>query len=193
MVGLLESIALHELAHAVVADLQGDRLPRAMGRVTLNPLRHLDPMGTVLIVLAGFGWGKPVEFRPSALASRRFGAAMVAVAGPLTNFILATAAAFPLVARFNSHDFSSPVTVFLEYFVSVNALLAIFNLLPLPPLDGSRLLTIFLPPNRQNVIYFLDKWGFLILIGLVFLGGTAVLQPVQDHLVGWMLRFAGGG
>ncbi|MEA2476425.1 MAG: hypothetical protein QOC87_624 [Actinomycetota bacterium] len=191
MIALIEAIALHEFAHALVADLQGDRLPRAMGRLSLNPTRHLDPLGTVFIVLLGFGWGKPVEFRPSALASKRFGAAMVALAGPLTNFVLAVAAAFPLAALLNRGDFSSPIVVFLSYFVPVNALLAVFNLLPLPPLDGSRLLTIFLPPRRQNIIYFLDRWGFLILIGIVFLGGSAFLLPVRDHLVNWMLNLAG--
>ncbi|MGH7511198.1 MAG: site-2 protease family protein, partial [Gemmatimonadales bacterium] len=79
---IIEAIALHEYAHALAADLQGDRLPRAMGRLTLNPVRHLDPLGTILIFLAGFGWGKPVEFRIQALGSKRFGPAIVALAGP---------------------------------------------------------------------------------------------------------------
>lgn len=192
MVALVEAIALHEFAHALVADLQGDRLPRAMGRLSLNPARHLDPVGTVFIVLVGFGWGKPVEFRPSALASKRFGAAMVALAGPIMNLLLAALAAFPLAAILTqpNPDFGTPIFLFLEYFISVNALLAVFNLLPLPPLDGSRLLTIFLPPNRQNVIYFLDRWGFLILVGIVFLGGSAFLLPVRDRLVEWLLHLA---
>src|SRR5919202_3918846 len=88
-IGVIFAISLHEYGHALAADLQGDRLPRAMGRLSLNPARHLDPLGTLFIFLVGFGWGKPVEFRPQALASRRFGAALVALAGPLMNLLLA--------------------------------------------------------------------------------------------------------
>lgn len=192
-ISLLGAITLHEFAHAMAADLQGDRLPRAMGRVTLNPARHLDPLGTLLIFLAGFGWGKAVEFRPQALSSRRFGAAMVALAGPLMNLFLATVAGITFVltsgvdssgtvARF------SDVSQFLFLFMSINILLAVFNLVPLPPLDGSRLLTIFLPPNRQNIIYFLDRYGFVILLLLVLFGGISLLNPilalVRDLILG---------
>ncbi|MBA2312985.1 MAG: site-2 protease family protein, partial [Actinobacteria bacterium] len=161
-VSLLGAITLHEFAHALAADLQGDRLPRAMGRVTLNPARHLDPLGTLLIFLAGFGWGKAVEFRPQALSSRRFGAAMVALAGPLMNLLLATVAGVAFVLTSEIDPSGTVATIsglgrFLFLFMSINILLAVFNLVPLPPLDGSRLLTIFLPPNRQNIIYFLDR------------------------------------
>ena len=187
---LIGAIGLHEYAHALAADLQGDRLPRAMGRLTPNPVRHLDPLGTILIFLAGFGWGKPVEFRPQALSSKRFGAAMVALAGPAMNLLLALAAAFLYVPAARSVS-SSPLTTFLAFFITINVLLAVFNLVPLPPLDGSRLLTIFLPPRRQNVIFFLDKWGFLILLGLVFFGGLELLSPVRDAVTTFLLDIAG--
>jgi Zn-dependent protease len=187
---LVGAIGLHEYAHALVADLQGDRLPRAMGRLTPNPIRHLDPLGTILIFLAGFGWGKPVEFRPQALSSKRFGAAMVALAGPGMNLLLALAAAFVYVPTVRSAS-SSPLTTFLAFFITINVLLAVFNLVPLPPLDGSRLLTIFLPPRRQNVIFFLDKWGFLILLALVFFGGLELLSPVRDAVTKFLLDVAG--
>ena len=189
-VSLVGAIGLHEYAHALVADLQGDRLPRAMGRLTPNPIRHLDPLGTILIFLAGFGWGKPVEFRPQALSSKRFGAAMVALAGPGMNLLLALAAAFVYVPTVRSAS-SSPLTTFLAFFITINVLLAVFNLVPLPPLDGSRLLTIFLPPRRQNVIFFLDKWGFLILLALVFFGGLELLSPVRDAVTKFLLNVAG--
>ena len=189
-VSLVLSLSLHEFSHAWVADLQGDRLPRAMGRVTINPIRHLDPLGTLLLVLVGFGWAKPVEFRPSALRSQRFGAAIVALAGPGMNLLLAVVGFIGL--RLTASDsFISGDTLFIDqegligqiavfwiYFSSINVLLAVFNLIPLPPLDGSRLLTIFLPPKRQNIIYFLDKYGFFILIGLLLFGGLTFLQPV---------------
>ena len=189
-VSLVLSLSLHEFSHAFVADLQGDRLPRAMGRVTLNPIRHLDPLGTLLLLLVGFGWAKPVEFRPSALRSKRFGAAMVALAGPGMNLLLAVAGLIGLrltasesfitggTLFIDQDGLMGQVAVFWIFFASINILLAVFNLIPLPPLDGSRLLTIFLPPKRQNIIYFLDKYGFFILIGLVLFGGLTFLEPI---------------
>jgi Zn-dependent protease len=185
---LIGAISMHEYAHALAADLQGDRLPRAMGRLTLNPLHHLDPIGTICLVLAGFGWGKPVEFRPQALSSRRFGAAIVALAGPTMNLVLALAAAFAFVAA--GRPFGT-LGLFLQLFFTINVFLAVFNLLPLPPLDGSRLLTIFLPPDKQKVIFFLDQYGFLILLVLVFFGGLRFLDPLVDGVRELLLRIAG--
>ncbi len=189
-IGILEAIALHEYAHALAADLQGDRLPRAMGRLTLNPLKHLDPLGTVLIFLVGFGWGKPVEFRLQALSSKRFGPAIVALAGPLMNLLLAVVGAFGLALALR---IGAPhwLGLFFEFFVGINVLLAVFNLIPLPPLDGSRLLTIFLPPHRQNIIFFLDRYGMLILLALVFFGGTTVLIPFVRQVIEVVLGLAG--
>lgn len=182
-VALIGAIALHEFAHAYAADLQGDRMPRAMGRVSLNPTRHLDPLGTLAIFLVGFGWGKPVEFRASALSSKRFGAALVALAGPGMNLALAFLGGFVyriLGVSYLDGGVSGALAEFLLAFLAINVILAIFNLIPLPPLDGSRLLTIFLPPHRQNVIFFLDKYGFLILLALLFLNGFTFLGPLLE-------------
>lgn len=179
---------MHEYAHALAADLQGDRLPRAMGRLTLNPVRHLDPLGTLCLVLVGFGWGKPVEFRPQALRSRRFGAAIVALAGPFMNLALALGAAFAFVALGRP---SGTGGLFLQLFFAINVFLAVFNLLPLPPLDGSRLLTIFLPPDKQKIIFFLDQYGFLILLVLVFFGGLRFLEPLVVWVRDLLLSIAG--
>ena len=176
---------MHEFAHALAADLQGDRLPRAMGRLTPNPARHLDPLGTLCLFLVGFGWGKPVEFRPQALSSKRFGAAIVALAGPMMNLLLATVAAFVYWAL-GSPSPTDTLGLFILFFFSINLLLAVFNLIPLPPLDGSRLLTIFLPPSRQHIVFWLDKYGFLILLALVFFGGLQFLNPIIEA-VGDML------
>jgi len=189
-VSLVFAIALHEYAHALAADLQGDRLPRAMGRLTLNPVRHLDPLGTVAIVLIGFGWGKPVEFRMSALSSKRFGAALVALAGPMMNLFLALVGAF-LLGQVGSSAGFSVLDTFLAYFVALNVTLAIFNLIPLPPLDGSRLLTIFLPPNKQKIIFFLDQYGFFILLAVVFLGGFSFIHPIINSVGNWFLETMG--
>jgi Zn-dependent protease len=202
-ISLVLSLSLHEFAHAYAADLQGDRYPRAMGRVTINPVRHLDPLGTLLILLVGFGWAKPVEFRPSALRSQRFGGALVALAGPMMNLLLAIVGLVGLrltlsdpiiigdTLLVNQGGLTGQIAVFWIYFASINVILAVFNLLPLPPLDGSRLLTIFLPPKRHNIIYFLDKYGFFILLGLLFFGGFTFLRPiilgVRRFLVGIIL------
>jgi Zn-dependent protease len=185
---LVGAISMHEYGHALAADLQGDRLPRAMGRLTLNPAKHLDPLGTICLLIAGFGWGKPVEFRPQALSSRRFGAAIVALAGPLMNLVLALAAAvlFGILG-----DRTGTLAQFLGLFFTINVLLAVFNLIPLPPLDGSRLLTIFLPPSKQKIVFFLDQYGFLILLVLVFFGGLQFLRPVIDQVERVLLSIAG--
>jgi Zn-dependent protease len=190
-ISLIGAISMHEYAHALAADLQGDRMPRAMGRLTPNPARHLDPLGTLCLFLVGFGWGKPVEFRPQALASKRFGAAIVAVAGPMMNLILAFVAALLAVAFRSQLLTNDTARTFFELFFTINLFLAVFNLIPLPPLDGSRLLTIFLPPNRQNIIFWLDRYGFLILLALVFFGGLSFLQPIIDSVGGFLLDIAG--
>jgi Zn-dependent protease len=185
---LVGAIAMHEYAHALAADLQGDRLPRALGRLTLNPVKHLDPLGTLCLVLVGFGWGKPVEFRPQALASRRFGAAIVALAGPLMNLALALVAAFIYVGLGFP---AGTLGRFVAIFFALNVVLAVFNLIPLPPLDGSRLLTIFLPPDKQRVMFFLDQYGFLILLVLVFFGGFRLLAPLIAWVQELLLDIAG--
>lgn len=190
---LVIAISLHEFSHAISADLQGDPTPRTAGRVTLNPLKHLDPIGTFAIVLVGFGWGKPVPFTPRALRNQRFGPAGVALAGPLMNLLLAILAAFLLVVL----DVRGGVLgEFLGIALFLNVLLAVFNLIPLPPLDGSRILSLFLPPHRQNIIYFLDRWGFLILLLLMVLRVISrvifpLVTAVQDFLVRTMTVLIG--
>jgi Zn-dependent protease len=201
-VALVGAIGLHEYAHALAADLQGDRLPRAMGRLTPNPLKHLDPLGTVLLLVAGFGWGKPVEFRPQALSSRRFGAAIVALAGPTANLLLAILAGVLLGVLAGTQGLDPAVegaftlgqnnflARFLVVFLSINVLLAVFNLIPIPPLDGSRLLTIFLPPSKQKIIFWLDRYGILLLLVFVLFELTRFLDPVIETVIGWILGLA---
>jgi Zn-dependent protease len=161
---IVVAIALHEFGHALAADLQGDPTPRLAGRLTINPLAHLDPVGTFCLVIAGFGWGKPVSFSLPNLRYKRAGAAIVAIAGPTMNVLLGIIGAV-FLARTTPGTYTAR---FAGTLLTLNVLLAIFNLIPIPPLDGSRLLTLFLPPSRQQIIFFLDKWGFLLLLAIIF-------------------------
>jgi Zn-dependent protease len=178
------ALTLHEFGHAYAADLQGDRTARLAGRLTLNPLKHLDPIGSLFIVLAGFGWGKPVPFNPHALSNKRFGSAYVALAGPGMNVVLALLGTGVIRALGDPEPFQGPSTTlgFFHFFVYFNLLLVIFNMIPIPPLDGSRVLSAALPPSKQHIIFFLDKWGFLILIVLVFTVLRFFLNPATTWL-----------
>jgi Zn-dependent protease len=190
------AIALHEFGHAAADELQGDPTARLAGRLTLNPVRHLDPFGTLMIVLVGFGWGKPVPMTPSKLRNRRFGAALVGAAGPLVNVILAFIAAALLVRLglvrqgvLMSYNLASR---FLLTFLYLNVLLAILNLLPIPPLDGSRILGAILPPSKQHIIFFLDQYGFVILLIAALLVLPRILGPIATSARDLVLRLMGG-
>jgi Zn-dependent protease len=187
---LVVAIALHEFGHALAADLQGDRTPRLAGRLTLNPLAHLDPVGTFFLFIAGFGWGKPVSFSLPSLRFKRAGAAIVALAGPAMNIVLAFVGAALLTrsAASNPDSFGSQ---FAAVLLRLDVLLAIFNLIPIPPLDGSRLLTLFLPPSRQQIIFFLDKWGFLLLLVFLFPAFQNLLYGITTAGANVILSFFG--
>jgi Zn-dependent protease len=172
VVAVVIGITVHEFSHAAAATAQGDLTARSQGRLTLNPVSHLDPLGTIFLIIAGFGWGKPTPFDPHRLRNRRAGAALVALAGPVSNVVVALLAAIalrltdPTYFELGSSGFTSNLLYALVY---LNVVLAVFNLLPIPPLDGSRLLSDFLPPSRQNIIHFLDRFGIFLLLGLLLL------------------------
>jgi Zn-dependent protease len=184
------AIALHEFGHAAADELQGDPTARLAGRLTLNPVRHLDPFGTLMIVLVGFGWGKPVPMTVTKLRNRRFGAAVVGVAGPLVNVILAFISG-ALLGRLGVGSYGSVVYRFLSEFLYLNVLLAVLNLLPIPPLDGSRILAAVLPPDKQDIIFFLDKYGFVILLLAAFLVLPRILGPLATSGSNLVLRLVG--
>ena len=167
------ALSLHEYGHALSANLQGDPTAKLAGRLTVNPKAHLDAFGTVMLVLVGFGWGKPVPFAPNKLRSRRWGAALVGAAGPLVNVMLALVSAAAFLAMFRGgaafEGASRLLGRFLLIGVELNVTLALFNLLPIPPLDGSRILSALLPPRKQHIVFFLDRWGFVILLLVGFI------------------------
>jgi Zn-dependent protease len=190
VIAVIVGITFHEFSHAAVATMQGDQTARSQGRLTLNPISHLDPLGSIALVLAGFGWGRPVPFSPTQLRNRRFGAALVGLAGPAANFLLAIAAVIALRIIYPSAvtafdvDFS---VILLDMLVTLNVVLGVFNLLPIPPLDGSRLLSIMLPPSRQNIVYFLDQYGIFLLLGILILAPnllTPIFRAITEALYG---------
>jgi Zn-dependent protease len=190
LIAVIVGITFHEFSHAAAATLQGDNTARSEGRLTLNPISHLDPLGSIALVLAGFGWGRPVPYNPTQLRSRRFGAALVGLAGPAANFLLAIVAVIALRIVYPSAvtafdvDFS---VILLQMLVTLNVVLGVFNLLPIPPLDGSRLLSIVLPPSRQNIVAFLDQYGIFLLLGILILAPnllTPIFRAITQALYG---------
>jgi Zn-dependent protease len=189
---LIPSVVLHEVAHGLVAFRLGDRTARDAGRLTLNPLKHIDPVGSVLIpgmlAVAGqnvFGWAKPVPVNPSGFARPVEGMALTALAGPATNLTLALIAGrlgpFAQVGStiYIEND-GLPARLLLGFLI-VNAALAVFNMLPIPPLDGSRLLPLVLPATGRRLYARVSRYGFLILIALVF-----VFEGALSFLTDWI-------
>lgn len=184
---LLIAFTVHELAHALTADYLGDPTPRNMGRITLNPLKHLDPFGTLLLIIAGFGWAKPVMVNPMNMRGNpHTSMAIVAIAGPLSNIAMAVVAA--LAFRLGLVHFSpsvvpagnlSMLSFILSNFIWINLILAFFNLIPIPPLDGSKILYAILPSEFVYRLRSFEQFGFIILMAVVF-----IFPSVLNTLVG---------
>ena len=168
IIAILLGITVHEFMHAYAATRLGDDTARLLGRLSLNPMAHLDPFGTLLIVLAGFGYGKPVPFNESRLRSA-LGVSAVALAGPFANLVLAFVCAIPL--RFGDAEMlDGAYGVVLEAIVFYNCILAIFNLIPIPPLDGSNVVYGLLPPQQKYTWRSYQQYGPMILLALLFFG-----------------------
>jgi Zn-dependent protease len=183
---LLLAVTVHEFAHGWVADRLGDPTARELGRLTLNPLPHIDPIGALAFVLAGFGWAKPVPVDARNLRRPRRDMALVAVAGPVSNFLLAFVGlvAYQLVARTVADPFFAlPLVGVLRYVYVFNLGLAIFNLIPLPPLDGGHFLPYFLPPGSWGLLRTLEQYGPMLLILLVLTRATSYIMGPLIRLV----------
>lgn len=195
VVALIVAIGFHEFAHVLVAYSLGDQTGRLAGRLTLNPLKHLDPLGTALILLGGFiGWGKPAPFNPANLRYRRFGSALVALGGPLSNLLLFAISSLLLRVFSPSLGPDNLLTIFLQVCVLMNASLMLFNLIPLPPLDGSWLLLSLLPATAVGPRAFLQRYGWAILFGILlldFLGHVPIISPYLIHGVTWLANLIG--
>ena len=179
--GLLIALVIHEYAHAQVADWMGDDTPRMMGRLTLNPVAHIDPVGLMMLLVARFGWAKPVMINPGNFRNWRQGEICVALAGPVSNLITGLIALVVqlIFAKLNLFT-STALPMVLQLIVLYNVNFAIFNMLPLPPLDGSRVLMCFLPTEWSYKLAGIERYSFLILIALMMTPVfTYILIPLQ--------------
>ena len=186
---LVVAFSVHEFAHAWTANYFGDDTPRMQGRLTLNPLVHLDPLGSLLLIVAGFGWAKPVMINPFVLRQRSAAAPMlVALAGPLSNLFMAMLAAIPVQAGLLQITTSSgggilpSLSLLVSEFVFINLLLMLFNLIPISPLDGEKVLTYFLPPAGKAFMNQIRPYGPLLLMALVFFGPS-----LGFNVLGWLI------
>jgi Zn-dependent protease len=200
---LLVGFPVHEFAHALAAYRLGDSTARFMGRLTLNPIAHFDPLGGILLAVTfigssfGFGWAKPTPVNPRNLEGGRYGEAIVAAAGPISNLVLAIAAALPLRFILASPSLQEQIpTIVLQVlilFILINVVLMVFNLFPIPPLDGSKVLFAFLPPQvAWRWRPMLEQYGFILLLIIFFLPpgdsiGGKILFPIIDGILGFLV------
>jgi len=189
VLGMLAGITTHEFSHAAVADQLGDHQPRALGRVSLNPLRHLDPLGTALLVLVGIGWGKPVPVNVAALRPGRTGMAFVAGAGPVANVMVALILALAYRA-FDLTGTGGAVLQLIYVATVVNLLLAILNLIPIPPLDGFAVLAALVPPRWEYSIRRYQGYGVVLLLLLLILPNSP-LRGVLGLAYPWAALLCG--
>lgn len=191
LVPALLAVTFHEVAHGYAADRCGDPTARLLGRLTINPLRHLDPIGTLALLLLGFGWARAVPVNPGNLRRTRQDMILVALAGPGANLILAIFCALclrwgaalvgPDAAAGEALSFSEPISLMAAFGLYINVILALFNLLPIPPLDGGRILLNIMPPQLADKFRRVEPFGLLLIVFLVF--GTSLWQAFFSPLV----------
>lgn len=186
---VLVAVVFHELAHGYVAYLCGDPTAKNAGRLTLNPLKHLDPIGTIVfLVTRMIGWAKPVPINPLYFRNYRRDLVFVSVAGPFTNFLIAFVAGIVLKILYGVHVNNAfiyykillPLAIILKFTVQINIALCFFNLLPIPPLDGSKILMAILPENLNRYYSYLEPFGFVIILILLF---TNILDKILIPLI----------
>ena len=187
--GIILGLSLHEFAHAWMSDRLGDPTPRRQGRLTINPIAHIDPLGFVALLLVGFGWGKPVMIDPSYYKNRRRDEFLVAIAGVTMNLILAVILSFPAKALMNMYYSSGSALIenifyIVYYAVSINVCLMVFNLIPCPPLDGWNIVTQIFRLDRYRWWYKVYQYGQWILLILIFANVTdIILMPCVTTVI----------
>ena len=198
---ILLALTFHEYAHAFVANRYGDDTAKQGGRLTLNPLAHLDLLGTIMIFLVHFGWAKPVPVNPHRLENPKKDMLRISAAGPLANMVLALISGillrivFVLVGKAVQNPIAGLLIAMLIMSLQINLALAIFNVLPIAPLDGSKILYGLLPTKHEGKIYFLERYGPFILIGLIVFGqftGVSILGGLIWPFVGFFSNIFAG-
>ena len=206
---LITAVTIHEFSHALVASILGDNTARRLGRLSLNPMRHLDPGGTIMMFIAGFGWGKPVPVDVGQLSRGYADSALVAAAGPLSNLIFAFLLAIPFkagllvpaglsldrVAHVMTGGLSSGIADILAIIIFFNLLLGVFNLLPVAPLDGSRIVAGFVPREHASTYVRLQRHGPALLVAIILLDyalGPGILWGVIGPVVRTLTTLATG-
>ena len=184
LASLLIAIAIHEFSHAWAADQLGDPTPRLHGRLKLNPFVHIDPIGLLFILFFGFGWGKPVGFDPFNLKNPRRDAALISLAGPFSNFVLA------LILSLALH--LTGAYFLLVPMISLNVVLGVFNLLPIHPLDGFKIVGGILPEDKAHEWYQLERYGMIFLLMLIFPFGSSsmldlIIRPITSFVLGLLI------
>lgn len=191
-ISIVIAISVHEWAHAKTADHLGDPTPSMQGRVTLDPRAHLDLYGTLFLLIIGFGWGKPVQFDPFNLQNPRRDAALISIAGPVSNFILATASSLILyLFTFISIPIITTISlIFLPSFIVMNLLLGVFNLLPIHPLDGFKIVGGILTKDQAHEWYKLERFGMLFLLMLIIpFGNQSMLESIIRPVLSFLYTF----
>ena len=179
---VLIALTFHEFCHGLVSTKLGDPTPRLTGRLTLNPLAHLDPIGTLLMIFTGFGWAKPVQINPGYYKKPKWGMALTALAGPISNFVLAFAAMLVYtiihIINLKTGVFAGAmyqISYFVLLFAQVNLCFMVFNLIPIPPLDGSRVLGLFLSTSAYFKLQRFERYSMILIIVLSFLNVFSVV------------------
>lgn len=188
VLAVIFGITVHEFSHVLAAYWQGDTTGQAMGRLTLNPLKHLDPIGTVMILFIGFGWGRPAPYNPYNLKYKKWGPALVSIAGPASNIaaVIIFGAILKLMVTFTGFGADNLLIAFLFSLIQLNLILALFNLLPIPPLDGSKILFTLIPVRHSNAIMFMERYGMWILL-LVLVFGSSYLFAFYSVVYNWII------
>jgi Zn-dependent protease len=200
---ILVALTVHELAHAAVALACGDDTAKRAGRITLNPIKHVDPVGFLMLVVAGFGWAKPVAFTRENLRVPVRDEIFISLAGPLSNLVLALLGAVALrwallTPVLDGVVWAQTVVDVLVTFCVINIVLAVFNALPVPPLDGSHLITTFLHERHAHIAAAITKYGFLVLVAMILIGRVTGYQilpigRITDAVFGALLALVGIG
>lgn len=196
VVAALFAIILHEIAHGLVSTWLGDPTPKRQGRLSLNPLKHLDPIGTLCLIFFHVGWAKPVVVNPDYYKNKKRGMALVALAGPLMNFLLAIFSIIIMAIFVKVNTYSNVLIIiynFLLYFSVINLGLGLFNLIPIPPLDGSRILGAFLKDDTYEQYMKYERYGFIIIAIILALSslrgnGTSFISELVDIIFNFIFR-----